>query len=56
MHERTSCIFDVDGVLIDSVAINWRAINQALEPYGVRVGDREIARVKELNTQPLVLA
>lgn len=36
-------IFDMDGVLVDSVGLNWQAMNQALVPYGVRVKDDEIA-------------
>lgn len=36
-------IFDMDGVLVDSVALNWRAINQALAPYDVHVDDDHIA-------------
>jgi len=36
-------IFDMDGVLIDSVGLNWQAYNEVLSSqYGVRVPDDEI--------------
>jgi HAD superfamily hydrolase (TIGR01509 family) len=35
-------IFDMDGVLIDSVALNWQAINQVLAAYKVRIDDDQI--------------
>lgn len=35
-------IFDMDGVLVDTVTLNWRAINQALESYGIHVNDDEL--------------
>jgi len=37
-------IFDMDGVLIDSVALNWQAYNQVLADYGVHVPDDELHR------------
>lgn len=40
---KMAVIFDMDGVLVDSVALNWRAINQALAPYGIQVEDDHIA-------------
>lgn len=43
MPNSLAVIFDMDGVLIDSVALNWRAINQALAPYNVQVDDNRIA-------------
>ncbi len=39
-----AAIFDMDGVLIDSVVLNWHAYNQVLErQYGFRVLDEEIS-------------
>lgn len=35
-------IFDMDGVLIDSVGINWKAYNQILAQYGCRVSNDKI--------------
>lgn len=36
-------IFDMDGVLIDSVGLNWRAMNQVLgDDYGIHVDDTDI--------------
>lgn len=43
MSNYIAVIFDMDGVLVDSVALNWRAINQALAPYNVQVKDDHIA-------------
>lgn len=37
-------IFDMDGVLIDSIALNWEAINSVLLPFGVKVKKEEISR------------
>jgi beta-phosphoglucomutase len=37
-------IFDLDGVLIDSVALSWQAYNQVLAQHGIHVSDSEIAR------------
>jgi HAD superfamily hydrolase (TIGR01509 family) len=37
-------IFDMDGVLIDSVALNWQAYNEVLANYGVHVADEELHR------------
>lgn len=37
-------IFDMDGVLIDSVSLNWEAYNQVLEQqYGVRVHPTDLS-------------
>lgn len=41
---RIAAIFDMDGVLIDSVAMNWRAINDALLPYRVSIETGQVAR------------
>jgi len=35
-------IFDMDGVLIDSVALNWQAYNQILAEYDVHVPSSEL--------------
>jgi HAD superfamily hydrolase (TIGR01549 family) len=43
MSKNIAVIFDMDGVLVDSVALNWRAINQALAPHEARVDDDHIA-------------
>jgi len=42
-RNKIAVIFDMDGVLVDSVALNWRAINQALAPYNIKVEDDHIA-------------
>ena len=36
-------IFDMDGVLVDTVQLNWKAHNEVLAQYGVHVRDDEIA-------------
>lgn len=39
-----AAIFDMDGVLIDSVTLNWQAYNQVLESsYGIRVPDEALS-------------
>jgi HAD superfamily hydrolase (TIGR01509 family) len=43
MPNCIAVIFDMDGVLVDSVALNWRAINLALSPYSIQVDDNRIA-------------
>jgi len=41
-----TAIFDMDGVLIDTVSRHWNAYNEILEEmYGVRVDDTEIANL-----------
>jgi len=37
-------IFDLDGVLIDSVPLNWQAYNQILAGYGIEMAKDDIAR------------
>jgi len=37
-------IFDLDGVLIDSVPLNWQAYNQILAGYGIELSKSDIAR------------
>jgi HAD superfamily hydrolase (TIGR01509 family) len=44
MIMEQAVIFDMDGVLVDTVSLNWRAINQTLEPYGIHVNDEELYR------------
>jgi len=39
-----AALFDMDGVLVDSVGLNWHAINQALAPHNVQVRDAQIHR------------
>lgn len=47
MNEKQSqvaAIFDMDGVLVDSVRLNWQAMNEVLVPYNVQVTDEEIKK------------
>ena len=37
-----SVIFDMDGVLVDTVRLNWQAMNEALAPHGIHVADENI--------------
>lgn len=37
-------IFDMDGVLIDSVKYNWQALNEVLGEYGVHVSDEHLPK------------
>ena len=41
---KKAAIFDMDGVLVDTVALNWQANNQALAPYGIHVEDSQLKR------------
>ncbi len=44
MNSRSfGVIFDMDGVLVDTVRLNWKAHNIVLAQYGVQVRDDEIA-------------
>ncbi len=36
-------IFDMDGVLVDTVGRNWQAHNEVLAKYGVQIHNDEIA-------------
>jgi HAD superfamily hydrolase (TIGR01509 family) len=47
-------IFDMDGVLIDSVGYNWQAYNQILGRYGVHVGDDQLYQFVGLSTEDQV--
>ena len=42
MNREFAVIFDIDGVLIDSVEINWQAYNQVLEEYNCHIKEQEI--------------
>lgn len=42
MHKHYAVIFDLDGVLVDTVGSNWQANNQLLAHYGVRIADEEL--------------
>ncbi|HUB93474.1 MAG TPA: HAD family phosphatase [Verrucomicrobiae bacterium] len=44
VDQSLAVIFDMDGVLIDSVRLNWQAMNQVLVPYGVNVSDEAVKR------------
>jgi HAD superfamily hydrolase (TIGR01509 family) len=35
-------IFDMDGVLIDSVRLHWQAMNQALAKYNIHIDDDQL--------------
>jgi beta-phosphoglucomutase-like phosphatase (HAD superfamily) len=35
-------IFDMDGVLIDSVRFHWQAMNQVLAKYNIRIENSEL--------------
>lgn len=35
-------IFDMDGVLIDSVRFHWQAMNQVLAKYGIHIEDSQL--------------
>src|SRR6478736_3732338 len=37
-----SVLFDMDGVLIDSVTYHWQAMNEVLGGYGIHVPDEQL--------------
>ena len=39
-----SVIFDMDGVLIDSVKYHWQAMNEVLSDYGISVPDKQLPK------------
>lgn len=43
-RQNFAVIFDMDGVLVDSVGLNWQAYNEVLERYGKRVATEDISR------------
>jgi len=44
MKTHVAVIFDMDGVLIDSVKIHWQAMNEVLGAYGIHVADEELPK------------
>ena len=44
MRREIGVIFDLDGVIIDSEGLQYRAYCQVLEPFGVRVSREEYGR------------
>lgn len=41
---RQAAIFDMDGVLIDSVRLNWQAMNNVLSDYNVQITDKDVKK------------
>jgi HAD superfamily hydrolase (TIGR01509 family) len=39
LHDITAVVFDLDGVLVDSEPIHFRAANRILAPYGVAISE-----------------
>jgi HAD superfamily hydrolase (TIGR01509 family) len=44
LHDITAVIFDVDGVLVDSEPIHFRAANRVLRRYGSSISEAEYRR------------
>ncbi|GIW45049.1 MAG: haloacid dehalogenase [Candidatus Binatia bacterium] len=42
-NQRAAVIFDLDGVLLDSEELHFRAYNEVLAEFGVQVGKKEYA-------------
>lgn len=40
--QNIAVIFDMDGVLIDSVRFHWQAMNQVLAKYNIRIEDDQL--------------
>src|SRR3954466_9543953 len=41
MRKLQAVIFDMDGLMIDSEPVQWRAMNSVLAPYGVTIEEPE---------------
>jgi HAD superfamily hydrolase (TIGR01509 family) len=44
IHEIDAVVFDLDGVLVDSEPIHFRAANRVLARYGASIGEEEYRR------------
>lgn len=44
IHEINAVVFDLDGVLVDSEPIHFRAANRVLARYGTSIGEEEYRR------------
>lgn len=44
IEPRYAAIFDMDGVLLDSPVLNWKAMNQVLASYDVQISDNEVKK------------
>ena len=42
MNTPLAVIFDMDGVLIDSVKYHWQAMNQVLAKYNIHIEDDQL--------------
>ena len=40
--QNIAVIFDMDGVLIDSVRFHWQAMNQVLAKYNIHIDDSQL--------------
>ncbi|MBP7807541.1 HAD family phosphatase [Candidatus Saccharibacteria bacterium] len=43
-NDTTAVIFDMDGVLVDSVPYNWQAVNEVLARYGIHIADQDLRK------------
>jgi len=41
IYDIDAVVFDLDGVLVDSEPVHFRAVNRALAPYGVTIDEAE---------------
>ena len=44
MSNKIAVIFDMDGVLVDSVNLNWRAINNVLSKFSIHLENENITQ------------
>ena len=42
--QKFAALFDMDGVLIDSVIYHWQAMNEVLADYGLNVPDKDLRK------------
>ena len=41
---KIGALFDIDGVLVDSISLNWAAINAVLAEYDIKIETEQISR------------
>ncbi len=51
MKHKIAVIFDMDGVIVDSVGYNWRLNNTILSNYGIKITDEKLFKYIGRNLQ-----
>ena len=56
MKHKIAVIFDMDGVIVDSVGYNWRQNNTILSNYGIKITDEKLFKYIGRNLQDQIEA